>query len=1098
MADCKICGQHVNLFDAFYYKGKPVHYECGQKELKKKSGECEFCGENVDNKSKHMQQFHEAMMGYERIVDDFINSSDNNGVSLSGISKSWWDNNANPSQKANILNKTGSPVENTLNLPSYDELSQQTKTYLDTRNDFSFENKANEDHWDEIEKETGKLDGKGKLNWVDNRMNQLHKQDPRTYDEWIADRNYELGFEESYAGESETFTCSFCGKVGTSFSTMAQEECPQNSGGGHQIPIFGDMKKSGEAGGKRDKAVMKARREGYSEDEIKTMYPSEEAGLYGYGSATGRMSPAESWNQMYLGGDVYTGARKVSDQAMGIMREYEGFKWDQLPSDIQELWKSMGDYMPSGEAKYDKDHKYNYKSWTENPDGTVNVNDKDSEQIQALMDELGESWDFKNNEERWTTFEKIGFKSNEAIVMANLNWSDLSLPIKAKICEVQDSDKEAKREEDKLAFNNAGEQPDTTTDQDIDYNQIFENTLIRTKYECEHCNAGFKSNENLMTHFNDTHARETDGKGCLYCKENIAPENMVEHLAYEHAFIAGESKKKAREDWDVTSLDNHYLNSFRKIGEDYYECKYCGKDGFYPDEDEAEMKAHIKKHEGGEALANEDDMDDEIMKKQKSDRTVTMTAKQFRDSLKSEELAKVSLENFTGKCPECNTYYEDTVDEYCLNCGASFDENDNVSESYEENDLECPECNSSKIHKNRGKGDSRFGQGEYACNNCGATFDSSNEADDDDRYADDGYGERKIDTGSPMFDNGSESHVWGDWFDSNFKEEYTMDQDGAYRCKHCDAWFDMYGTYGSFTPQEVAKHHLKKEHGIGEANPNHANDGKFTSGNDKTDYSEKKDVYFKHKDGKIEKKSMSLRQYKKASKTHDGSSGWGQGGIARDLEREYNKQNEAKESVWDVHTIPRGTISVTLGDKASEEDAINAVKRMHFGQDGYMDERDILNAIKVGEAKPKERNLSDIIDQVNNNNTPEDGWNDEDKVGEGGKYSSTGFDKFGGYKKEEDQFLDEDTIDESKKLAREWIDIDNEYESFMRRGDKSGNDWINHAVDLGFDRETANKHHMDSVLKAFTPDEIKKYDLGYHTFHEGYHYNPETMNYEED
>ncbi len=44
-----------------------------------------------------------------------------------------------------------------------------------------------------------------------------------------------------------------------------------------------------------------------------------------------------------------------------------------------------------------------------------------------------------------------------------------------------------------------------------------------------------------------------------------------------------------------------------------------------------------------------------------------------------EGLAKVSLENFTGKCPECGTHVEDTVDEYCLNCGASFDENDNVS-----------------------------------------------------------------------------------------------------------------------------------------------------------------------------------------------------------------------------------------------------------------------------------------------------------------------------------------------------------------------------------------------------------------------------------
>ena len=54
----------------------------------------------------------------------------------------------------------------------------------------------------------------------------------------------------------------------------------------------------------------------------------------------------------------------------------------------------------------------------------------------------------------------------------------------------------------------------------------------------------------------------------------------------------------------------------------------------------------------------------------------------------------------------------------------------------------------------------------------------------------------------------SEGHIWGDWFSDNFKEEYTMDQDGTYRCKHCDAWFDMY-----MHSQKVAKHHLAG-HGI--------------------------------------------------------------------------------------------------------------------------------------------------------------------------------------------------------------------------------------------------------------------------------------------
>ena len=71
---------------------------------------------------------------------------------------------------------------------------------------------------------------------------------------------------------------------------------------------------------------------------------------YGYGSATGRMSPAESWNQMYLGGDVWTGAREIDPELRSMIREFEGLQWSELPVDIQELWKQMGNYRPSGES----------------------------------------------------------------------------------------------------------------------------------------------------------------------------------------------------------------------------------------------------------------------------------------------------------------------------------------------------------------------------------------------------------------------------------------------------------------------------------------------------------------------------------------------------------------------------------------------------------------------------------------------------------------------------------------------------------------------------------------------------------------------------
>ncbi len=42
--------------------------------------------------------------------------------------------------------------------------------------------------------------------------------------------------------------------------------------------------------------------------------------------------------------------------------------------------------------------------------------------------------------------------------------------------------------------------------EEVDYNNIGESRTFRSKYECEHCNCGFKSNESLSLHYNDIHA----------------------------------------------------------------------------------------------------------------------------------------------------------------------------------------------------------------------------------------------------------------------------------------------------------------------------------------------------------------------------------------------------------------------------------------------------------------------------------------------------------------------------------------------------------------------------------------------------------------
>ena len=68
----------------------------------------------------------------------------------------------------------------------------------------------------------------------------------------------------------------FVVKSEMTFLLWLQEICPSNNGNGHQVPIFGDQVKP--------KPIPTLSGESY----------------YGYGSATGRMSPRDSWEQGYL------------------------------------------------------------------------------------------------------------------------------------------------------------------------------------------------------------------------------------------------------------------------------------------------------------------------------------------------------------------------------------------------------------------------------------------------------------------------------------------------------------------------------------------------------------------------------------------------------------------------------------------------------------------------------------------------------------------------------------------------------------------------------------------------------------------------------
>ena len=178
------------------------------------SYECELCDSGFKSNealSVHHNDKHaiapESLDGYANEDYELVDAgftgqnsfTDSSSISKEDVTQEWWDNVASPSSKARILNKTGTPVENTFGLPIYYELTQETKAYLLGLDDFSFESKASE---------IG-----------------MHGGDGASF----------------YDGK--TFTCDKCGKVGNSFSDMAQEECPADVNANHQIPIFGDMKK---------------------------------------------------------------------------------------------------------------------------------------------------------------------------------------------------------------------------------------------------------------------------------------------------------------------------------------------------------------------------------------------------------------------------------------------------------------------------------------------------------------------------------------------------------------------------------------------------------------------------------------------------------------------------------------------------------------------------------------------------------------------------------------------------------------------------------------------------------------------------------------
>lgn len=221
-------------------------------------------------------------------------------------------------------------------------------------------------------------------------------------------------------------------------------------------------------------------------------------------------------------------------------------------ADTSDLYKHM-----------QKEHPHNFDPMTDSVEVIASSDKEEAEELdnyepkehQSQKDwdkdlgdmkkQFGESWDRKSQNNKVMLFEHLGFTQGDSMIMAELDWSNLSTEVR-KAIEVEEKEKEDKRKDSTDAFNDEGDQPDTQIEEEdaVDYNIIGESLTNRSKYECEWCNSGFKSNESLMTHHNDIHVRANEFSievpwNCPFCMEDLGEnETMKDHLAYNHGIAA--------------------------------------------------------------------------------------------------------------------------------------------------------------------------------------------------------------------------------------------------------------------------------------------------------------------------------------------------------------------------------------------------------------------------------------------------------------------------------------------------------------------------------------------------------------------------------
>ena len=147
---------------------------------------------------------------------------------------------------------------------------------------------------------------------------------------------------------------------------------------------------------------------------------------------------------------------------------------------------------------------------------------------------------------------------------------------------------------------------------------------------------------------------------------------------------------------------------------------------------------------------------------------------------------------------------------------------------------------------------------------------------------------------------------------------------------------------------------------------------------DKTDYSDKKDVYFKNDDGTVEKKSMSLDEYEKIKDDYK-SSGWSEAGSRpSDLQKEYEQQSVREDTKADD-----GKTEPKEGDwdHLPTKDIPEFIKKFSYRFVRSKDNVDGLTTREIQVNNTLAEKLEDMDDKLWEENNFESGWDTNTRDG---------------------------------------------------------------------------------------------------------------------